>query len=86
MKSGDSISLPFQFGDGQDVCSVNAAGADNGYMVSTFSVPPSVISPEGDQALYTCPAEALTALMHNATEAFALRALRDGHFLVLTRV
>jgi hypothetical protein len=56
VKSGDSISLPFQFGQGQDVCSVNAEGADNGYMVSTFSLPESVIAPGGDKALYTCPA------------------------------
>jgi hypothetical protein len=56
VQSGDSISLPFRFGDGQDVCSVNAAGAGNGYMVSTFSVPQSVISPDGDKALYTCAA------------------------------
>jgi hypothetical protein len=56
VKSGDSISLPFQFDSGKDVCSVNAEGADNGYMVSTFSVPDTVVAPGGDQALYTCPA------------------------------
>jgi hypothetical protein len=55
VKTGDSISLPLQV-DGQDVCSINANGAENGYMVSTFSVPESVVSPDGDQALYTCPA------------------------------
>jgi len=27
----------------------------NGYMVSTFSVPDSVLKPNGDQAIYTCP-------------------------------
>jgi hypothetical protein len=56
VKSGDSISLPFQFDGGKDVCTVNAEGSDNGYMVSTFSVPASVVAPDGDQALYTCPA------------------------------
>jgi hypothetical protein len=54
--SGDSISLPFNFDNGNDVCSVNAEGPNNGYMVSTFSVPESVVAPDGDQALYTCPA------------------------------
>lgn len=54
VKSGDSISLPFRF-DSEDVCTVNAAGADNGYMVSTFSLPDSVRA-GGNQALYTCPA------------------------------
>ena len=57
VKSGDSISLPFQFGQDQDVCTANAEGADNGYMVSTFSLPESVVAPGGDKALYTCPAK-----------------------------
>jgi hypothetical protein len=55
VKSGDSISLKFQLDNGEDVCTVNAAGENNGYMVSTFSVPDAVVS-GGDQALYTCPA------------------------------
>jgi hypothetical protein len=55
VKFGDSISLPLEFDDGQDVCTVNAEGAANGYMVSTFSVPDSVLKPHGDQAIYTCP-------------------------------
>jgi len=55
VKFGDSISLPLEFDDGQDVCTVNAEGAANGYMVSTFSVPDSVLKPNGDQAIYTCP-------------------------------
>jgi hypothetical protein len=37
---GDSISLPFEFDDGQDICTVNAEGVGNGYMASTFSFPP----------------------------------------------
>ena len=38
VKHGDSISLPFRMGD-KDVCAVNAAGADNKYMISTYSLP-----------------------------------------------
>jgi len=56
VNTGDSISLAYAFGNGENVCSVNAAGAGNGYMISTFSVPDSVIAPDGNQALYTCPA------------------------------
>jgi hypothetical protein len=56
VKSGDSISLPFRFDKGEDVCSINAEGARNGYMVSTFSLPSEVVAPGGDMALYTCPA------------------------------
>lgn len=54
--SGDSISLSDKYGDGNDVCSVNAQGAGNGYMVSTYSLPDAVIAPNGNEALYTCPA------------------------------
>lgn len=52
VEDGDSISLPFD-SDGEDVCAVNANGPANGYMVSTFSVPDSVLQ-GGDMALYTC--------------------------------
>jgi hypothetical protein len=55
VEHGDSISAPFKF-DGEDVCSVNAEGRTNGYMVSTYSLPPEVTKPDGDLALYTCPA------------------------------
>lgn len=58
VESGDSISLSYAFDNGENVCSVNAAGVDNGYMVSTFSLPDSVVAPDGNQALYTCPAGA----------------------------
>lgn len=54
--SGDSISLSYAFGNGENICTVNAEGAANGYMASTFSVPNSVLAPDGNQALYTCPA------------------------------
>jgi hypothetical protein len=48
------------FGNGENVCSVNAQGPGNGYMVSTFSVPSSVVAPDGNQALYSCPANTST--------------------------
>ena len=47
-KHGDSISLPFPMGKGVDVCAVNAAGANNKYMVSTYSLPEQVASPQGN--------------------------------------
>jgi hypothetical protein len=65
IEEGDSISLPFKFNerspglvsssDDPDICTVNAEGVDNGYMASTYSLPPSVLQTGGDQALYTCP-------------------------------
>jgi len=51
---GDSIMLTFGFDDGQNVCTVNEEGVENGYMVSTFSPPTSVLE-GGDKAVYTCP-------------------------------
>ena len=47
VKHGDSISLPFPTGKGEDVCSVNAAGTNNKYMVSTYSLPEQIASPKG---------------------------------------
>ena len=57
VKHGDSISLPFPMGKDEDVCSANAAGADNKYMISTYSLPKSITSPEGGGAIYTCSGE-----------------------------
>ena len=54
VKHSDSISLPFPMGNGKDICSVNAAGADNNYMISTYSLPEAIASPQGDGAVYTC--------------------------------
>jgi hypothetical protein len=53
VESGDSISMTEKF-DHSDVCSVNAGGPQNGYMVSTYSLPQSIEAPNGNQALYTC--------------------------------
>ncbi len=54
VKHGDSISLPFPMGKDEDVCSINAAGAANKFMVSTYSLPESIASPEGGGAVYNC--------------------------------
>jgi hypothetical protein len=56
VKSGDSISIPYDYARHRDVCTANAEGKKNGYMVSTFSIAPSVVAPYGNQALYDCPA------------------------------
>lgn len=55
VKFGDSISETFKYDTGKDVCTVNEEGPANGYVVSTYSVPESVLKPHGDQAAYTCP-------------------------------
>lgn len=51
VKHGDSVSLPFPMGKDEDVCSINAEGAKNHYMISTYSPPESIVSPEGGKAV-----------------------------------
>jgi hypothetical protein len=46
--NGNSVSNTLSYSGGT-VCDFNAEGRNNGYMVSTFSVPP------GNQSLYFCP-------------------------------
>jgi hypothetical protein len=59
VEKGDSISLTQEF-QGGDVCTFNAQVKRNGYMVSTWSAPASVLKPNGDQAVYNCAAETAT--------------------------
>ena len=47
---GKSISLSLEYDKNKNVCTVNVKGANNGYMVSTFSVPTDT-----NKAIYTCP-------------------------------
>ncbi len=57
VKRGDSISLQLSFtgpAGEQNVCDVNQEGKRNGYMVSTFSLPPEA-KKGGTLAAYTCP-------------------------------
>ena len=54
-KSGDSISLTFKMAEGEDVCSAMTAGAQNQYLVSTYSLPDSIVAQHGDRAIYSCP-------------------------------
>lgn len=57
IKKGDSISAPplvYNSRTGQNICDINAEGANNGYMSSTFSLPEETLK-GGSKALYTCP-------------------------------
>lgn len=53
VRKGDSISAPFAYGKG-DICNLNAQGVGNGFMASTFSLPPQ-LRRGGNQAIYKCP-------------------------------
>ena len=60
IEKGDSISLQLSFSTStgeENVCDVNAQGKTNGFMVSTFSLPPAVLK-GGPSAVYTCPGTA----------------------------
>ncbi|MEQ9620045.1 MAG: hypothetical protein RIG61_12840 [Deltaproteobacteria bacterium] len=55
--NGNSISLPFEYGDNQNICTLNEQGKTNGFRASTFSFPEGAEYPDGKLALYTCPGE-----------------------------
>ena len=66
VKHGDSISLPFPMGKDKDVCSVNAAGADSGCMISAYGLPRRLLRRR--EAARSTPARARAlALMLSAT-------------------
>jgi hypothetical protein len=57
IKNGDSISLQLSYASPagtRNVCDVNRQGKNNGYMISTFSLPKSA-EKGGTSAAYTCP-------------------------------
>jgi hypothetical protein len=68
--TGDSISLALDFDTDQDVCTVNAEGVENGYMVSTYSVPSSALQ-GGDMASYTCPGSSRPGAADGSDGAYA---------------
>ncbi len=80
VKKGDSISLPFQYDRNKDVCTVNAEGAANGYMVSTFSLDRSVVAPRGDQAIYTCPRNSATGAYAQCDGGLCFKSTQGQHF------
>lgn len=79
VKHGKSISLSQDY-NGGDVCTFNAQGRKNGYMVSTFSTPPSVIKPKGDEAIYTCPADTSDGTYAQCDGGVCFRSSQGQHF------
>jgi hypothetical protein len=84
VKQGDSVSIPLTY-KGGDVCSVNADGVGNGFMVSTFSLPKS-LTKGGDQALYTCPAETSTGAYAQCDGGICFRSTQGQEFPGLGKV
>ena len=80
VKQGDSISLPFRYDRNKDVCTVNAEGVGNGYMVSTFSLDQAVVAPRGDMAIYTCPAKTATGAYAQCDGGLCFRSTQGQDF------
>ena len=80
VEHGNSISLPFNYDTGKNVCDANAQGADNGYMISTYSLPPSVLALDGDQALYDCPAVASNGAYAQCDGGYCFKSTEGQHF------
>ena len=80
VKKGKSISESFEFGVHQNVCTVNAQGPLNGYMVSTYSLPKSVLPPHGKQAVYTCPGQTASGAYAQCDGAFCFRSSQGQRF------
>jgi hypothetical protein len=76
---GDSISLAFNYAPGRDVCTANAQGARNGFMLSTFSLPRAVVAPSGRKALYDCPATS-TGAYAQCDGGFCFKSTRSQRF------
>lgn len=75
---GSSISEPFDFGSG-DICAVNQQGNANGYLMSTYSLPDSVVS-GGNQALYTCPGNTSDGAYAQCDGGFCFASTRGKTF------
>jgi hypothetical protein len=75
---GKSISAADTIEEG-DICDVNRAGYGNGYMMSTYSLPISVIS-GGKEAIYTCPSATSDGAYAQCDGGFCFASTRGRRF------
>lgn len=80
IKKGDSISLPLSYGNNKDVCSVNAEGVGNRYMVSTFSLSEEIVKPRGDTAIYSCPGAGASGAYAQCDGGICFRSTQGQNF------
>lgn len=78
VERGDSISEADTIAEG-NICAVNKRGYNNGYMMSTYSLPPSVIA-GGKQALYTCPGATSDGAYAQCDGGFCFTSTRGKRF------
>lgn len=78
VRFGASISVPFTI-DAGDICAVDRQGYRNGYMMSTYSLPPSVKA-GGSQAIYTCPGNTSDGAYAQCDGGFCFTSTRGRRF------
>lgn len=78
VKFGKSISVAYTIEDG-DICAVNRQGYGNGYMMSTYSLPASVVS-GGKEAIYTCPGDTSDGAYAQCDGGFCSASTRGRRF------
>ncbi|MCK6554936.1 hypothetical protein L6Q96_10205 [Candidatus Binatia bacterium] len=78
VKVGASISLPYTIDEG-NICAVNRQGYRNGYMMSTYSLPSSVIA-GGSEAIYTCPGSTSDGAYAQCDGGFCFESTREQRF------
>ncbi|MEO8604101.1 MAG: hypothetical protein ABI629_16115 [bacterium] len=83
IKSGSSISESDEISTG-NICAVNQQGYNNGYMMSTYSLPASVVV-GGDQAIYTCPGETSDGAYAQCDGGFCFASTRGRKFPTFAR-
>lgn len=79
LEFGASISESDAISGGRDICSVNRQGYLNGYVMSTYSLPPSVVL-GGNQAIYTCPGATANGAYAQCDGGFCFASTRGRRF------
>lgn len=80
IKQGKSISLSFNYDSDKDICTVNAQGVHNGYMMSTYSLPSVLLSPNGNKAFYDCPGATASGAYAQCDGGFCFRSSQGQTF------
>lgn len=80
IKKGKSIGESFSYGKKSNVCTVNAEGVDNGYMVSMYSLPAQIVAPKGKMAIYTCPGSTSSGAYAQCDGALCFRSTQGQNF------
>ena len=70
----------FNYDSDKDICTVNAQGVHNGYMMSTYSLPSVLLSPNGNKAFYDCPGATASGAYAQCDGGFCFRSSQGQTF------